>query len=93
MRRRARTDANHEAVRTALRAAGWTIFDASRVGAGFPDLVALKGGRTVFVEVKDGGKSASRRRLTEDEARVHAAFAAAGCPVVVVETVEQVVCL
>jgi hypothetical protein len=44
-----------------------------------------------FVEVKDGQKPPSERRLTPNEAKVHAAFAAAGVPVVIIESIEEAV--
>jgi hypothetical protein len=41
----------------------------SRLGGGAPDLAIGYRGKTVLVEIKDGTKPASRRRLTPDEAR------------------------
>lgn len=87
MRRAARTDANHQQVRDALRARSWDVIDTSRAGDGFPDLVALKPGRLVLIEVKDGSKVPSKQRLTEAEAKLHARFKAAGVPVIVVASV------
>lgn len=64
---RKRTDANHGDVIETLRAAGWTVRDTSRFGEGFPDAIAAKPGRVVFVEIKDGSKPPSKRKLTPDE--------------------------
>ena len=89
MRRKARTDANHTEIVQAMRSCGWTVFDMSRAGNGFPDVLAARRGIVKLVEIKDGAKSPSRRKLTKDEALVHAAMAAAGVPVVIVETIEQ----
>lgn len=66
-RRAARVDANHGAIRDALRACGWTVLDTSKYGHGFPDLLAVKDGRLEFIEVKDGTKPPSERRLTAEE--------------------------
>lgn len=67
MRLRARTDGNHREVMRAFRELGCTVADTSKLGSGFPDLVIGKHGINVLVEVKDGDKPPSRRRLTEDE--------------------------
>jgi Holliday junction resolvase-like predicted endonuclease len=47
-----RTDANHGEIRDAFRKLGCRVFDACRVGQGFPDLVVQYGGMTLLVEVK-----------------------------------------
>ena len=88
-----RTDANHRIVLEALRACGWHCEDTSRSGRGFPDLVCGKGGRLVLIEIKDGDKAPSKQQLTKDEARVHAAFLQAGCPVQIVRSVDEAVTL
>ena len=62
-----RVDANHAEIAAAFRQLGYSVADTSRLGSGFPDLVIAKGRRTVLVEIKDGRKSPSKRRLTPDE--------------------------
>lgn len=62
-----RVDANHAEIAKAFRRCGWSVADTSRLGSGFPDLVVARAGRTVLVEVKDGAKPPSKRKLTEDE--------------------------
>jgi len=60
-----RKDGTHDLIRDTLAALGWDMIDAyqfAQFDAGFPDLIALKGGKTVFVEVKT--KSG---KLTDDE--------------------------
>jgi Holliday junction resolvase len=74
-----------------LRASGWHVHDCSRLGGGYPDLNAAKGGRLLLIEVKDGSKVASAQKLTAEEIKVHQAFQLAGVPVVVVTSVEQAV--
>lgn len=59
-----RTDSNHAEIRDALRKIGVGVHDASSAGAGIPDLICVYRGVPYFVEVKDGEKSPSRRKLT-----------------------------
>lgn len=89
MSRARRTDANHAEIMLALTALGWYVHDTSRLGDGFPDLVAARGGVLRLVEVKDGTKSQSRQRLTPAEARIFVRFALKGCPCVVLTSVED----
>ena len=49
-----RVDVNHQEVVKMLRSLGATVFDASRMGQGFPDLVVGYNGQTVLVEIKSG---------------------------------------
>ena len=84
MRQRARIDANHRAIVEALEEMGWYVRSTAQLGKGFPDLLAAKDGRLVLLEVKDGQKAASRRRLTPDEAETHDLFARAGTPILTV---------
>ena len=64
MRRAARTDANHREIVDALRKVGASVADTSSIGLGFPDLVVGFRGRNLLLEVKDGKKSPSKRKLT-----------------------------
>jgi hypothetical protein len=90
-RRARRVDANQPAIVEALRSVGWHVEVTSHAGEGFPDLTAAKGGRVVLIEVKDGRKPPSARKLTDDERKVHAAFKAKGVDVAVVESIEDAV--
>jgi hypothetical protein len=67
VRRAARTDRNQAEIVAALRAAGATVWVASGVGRGFPDLLVTHRDRLHLLEVKDGKKPPSARRLTPDE--------------------------
>jgi len=95
MRRASKVDANHAEIRDTLRKLGATVYDMSGVGRGLPDLlVTVRGkkngrGRDLWVEVKDGRKPPSGRRLTKAQAVVHAAWE--GAPIVVLTSVEQAV--
>ena len=52
-----RVDLNHQEIVKMLRSLGATVFDASRMGQGFPDLVVgYNHKHTVLVEIKSGEK-------------------------------------
>lgn len=84
-----RTDANHAAVRDALRAVGAVVADLSDVGEGVPDLAVAWDGMWYLVEVKDGQKPPSARRLTPAQVRFIETAWTQKAPVYVVESVEQ----
>lgn len=85
MRRAARVDANHRAICDALaRIPGLVLVDLSGAGEGVPDLVAGWRGRWHFLEIKDGTKPPSARKLTPAQVQWHAAAHAAGLPCSVV---------
>lgn len=91
MKRRARVDANHADVRDTLRDLGWTVIDCSRFGDGFSDLIACRRGVVLFVEVKDGSKSQSRQRLTQDEQAFRDLIEGAGAHYRVVRSIQEAV--
>ena len=73
MRRQARIDANQPGLVAKLRACGYSVQPLHTVGGGTPDLL-VGAFRTVnlLLEIKDGDKSLSRRKLTPDEKDWHA---------------------
>lgn len=73
-RRASRVDANHAEIVAALRKIGASVADTSGVGGGFPDLVVGYRGRNLIVEVKDGSKPPSKRKLTPDQVDFVAAW-------------------
>jgi Holliday junction resolvase len=77
-----KVDTNQAEIVEALRKAGCSVFIASSVGRGFPDLVIGKGGRTLLVEVKD-----KKGVLTEDQIKFHTEWK--GSAIVIVRTVEE----
>ena len=81
--RAARTDANHEEIVNALRAAGATVQSLASVGKGVPDLLVGFKSQTLLMEIKDSAKPASKRRLTEDQLRWHGAWR--GGPLAIVD--------
>lgn len=67
MRRAARTDANQEAIVAALRAVGGGVLSLAALGRGVPDLLVSFGGSLFLLELKDGSKPPSKRKLTKDQ--------------------------
>jgi hypothetical protein len=66
MRRANRIDANQNKIVDALRGAGAFVRIISQ-GDGIPDLLVGYQGFTILMEVKDGDKPPSARKLTEAE--------------------------
>ena len=66
MIRAARVDANQPEIVKAFRTMGWSVLIISQLKNCF-DILVSKNGRTVAVEIKDGNKSPSQRKLTEGE--------------------------
>lgn len=88
MSRHARNvDANHRAVVRALEMCGASVEPVNGSRAGFPDLLVGIFGITELVEVKDGEKKPSARRLSPAQEGWHARWR--GRPVVVVESVDE----
>lgn len=86
MRRAAKVDANQEQIVAALRAVGATVQTLAAVGKGVPDLLVGYQGKTLLLEVKDGRRPPSERRLTEDQLAWHGAWR--GGPLAVVDGVD-----
>lgn len=89
-RRAAKVDANQGALVKVLRQLGATVEITSAAHDGFTDLVVGFQGVTVLVEVKDGAKVPSARKLTPAQVDVHGRFTGA---ITVIETDEQAVML
>ena len=70
-RRCARVDDNQAEIVKALRAIGATVTSTAGVGNGFVDLAVGYRGVNYLLEVKDGSKPPSARKLTPDEAKFH----------------------
>ena len=86
MRRRAAVDDNQSEIVAALRAVGGSVVDLSSVGAGCPDVLCGYRGVNYAVEIKDGAKVKSQRKLTPAQVEFHAAWRGQIC---VVETVDE----
>ena len=90
MRRAARRDANHAALRDGLRRCGFEVRDTGGLGDGWPDLaVRHRGtGRVRLMEIKDPQQPKGKRALTPAEKEVQALL---GELYVVVETLQEAV--
>ena len=71
MRRAAKVDDNQAEIVDALRRAGCSVCILSGVGRGCPDLAVGIKGVTYMLEIKDGKKPPSERRLTPAEEAWH----------------------
>lgn len=67
-----RTDRNHAEVMRDLRRLGYRVEDLSQLGGGVPDLlIGTQCRRLALVEVKDGRKPPSERKLTSSQVQWH----------------------
>lgn len=71
MRRAAKIDSNQSQIVDSLRAAGAQIQSLAAVGKGVPDLLCQYKGTFYLIEVKDGTRPPSQRKLTEDQVKWH----------------------
>lgn len=71
MRRNARVDSNQPQIIKTFRAYGATVQLLHMVGKGCPDAIVGYAGVNLLVDSKDGSKSPSKRKLTEDEQLWH----------------------
>ena len=88
MHRAAKADANQGEIVQALRQMGATVQHLHTVGKGCPDLLVGWHGVNLFLEIKDGNKPPSKRKLTPDEQAWHATWRG---QVAIVESVEDAV--
>lgn len=87
MRRAARTDTNHGEVVKALTRCGCLVQSLASLGGGVADLLVyhIATDRLMVVEVKDGSRIPSERRLTPAQEK----WKAKGWPVRVVDSIES----
>jgi len=79
-------DSNHESIVRSLRKVGARVLSLAAVGKGCPDLLVYRAGRLYLLEVKDGAKPPSARKLTPDQVRFHKLW-----PVTVVTSIEEAI--
>lgn len=91
MRRSAKVDANQAEIVKALRQIGCSVVSIATVGGGCPDLVvAVNPATNILLEVKDGDKVPSQRKLNPDQVKFHREWKG---PIHVVEDKEQAIAL
>jgi len=88
MRRAAKVDANQTGIVLALRDHRCDVLSLAAVGNGCPDLLVWSPWTRSLhlLEVKDGAKPPSARKLTPDQVEFHAKW---GGPISVVTSVEE----
>ena len=64
--RKARVDANQPRVVACFRRLGWSVLIISQL-KNCCDIIVAKGGQTIAVEIKDGDKPPSQRKLSVGE--------------------------
>ena len=74
MRLKAKVDANQKQIVTALRQAGCSVQSLAATGRGVPDLLVGRDGKNLLLEIKDGSKRPSERKLTPDQENWHSAW-------------------
>jgi len=88
LRRNARVDANQSEIVKALRKHGAHVLITSQLKNAFDILVGYKG-KLYIVEIKDGSKVKSNRKLTQGEQKCADGFESVGVTYHVIESVEQ----
>lgn len=86
MRRAAKVDANQAEIVADLRAIGATVQLLHAVGEGCPDILVGFRGSNRLIEIKDGNKPPSARKLTPAQEDWHASWRG---QVAVAENIEQ----
>jgi hypothetical protein len=89
MRRAARRDDNEKEIIAAMRAEGAYVKQIN--DEGLFDLLVSHRGETLLVEVKDGAKPPSARRLTDAEQKFHDEWP--GSDLYIVNSVEEAIAL
>lgn len=86
-RRRARIDSNQPEIVKEFRKHGCTVQHLHMVGGGCPDILVGYNSVNYLIEIKDGSKFPSERKLTPDEKMWHDEWLGS---VYIIETIEDV---
>ena len=89
-RRAPRKDDNHHEIVDVFKKLGAHVEDVSMV-EGFCDVIVLHHRQVYMVEIKDGAKPPSKRKLTEGESKFAARWIAAGGEWAKIETLEDAI--
>jgi hypothetical protein len=90
MRRAARVDGNQAQIVAALRSLGCSVQMLHAVGAGCPDLLVGVAGQNLLIEIKDGSRKPSARRLTPDQQVWHTSW---GGQAAIVQSLEDAIAI
>lgn len=71
MKKYGRVDANQPEIDSAFEKLGCSVAKISSMGDGIPDRIIGIRGVNLLVEVKDGKKPPSKRKLTEQQEKFH----------------------
>ena len=82
-----RVDANQSEIVKVFRSFGYTVQTLHTVGKGCPDILVGNAGGNFLVEIKDGSKFPSQRKLTPDEKEWHENWRG---QVVIIESIKDV---
>lgn len=81
MRHIARVDGNHREIVDGLRNVGASVQSLATIGKGCPDILVGFRGVNYVMEIKDGSKPPSGRKLTPDESKWHLTWRGQVCVV------------
>jgi len=84
----ARVDRNQSSIVEALRKLGASVLHLHTIGKGAPDIAVGYKGRNALIEIKDGAKPPSARKLTPDEQKFHAEWRG---QVAIIESIDEAV--
>lgn len=87
-----RKDANHNPIAKTFAQVGAGVYDAANDNAPY-DLIVFWRGQTLFVEIKDGSKPPSARKLTAKAVEFHDICTRHGGKVCIVKSVDEAVAL
>ena len=88
MRYASKIDANQNSIVKALRKAGATVLITSQLKNAFDILIGYQSS-IYIVEIKDGNKPPSQRKLSEGEQKCKADFERVGCKYNVITSIEE----
>lgn len=71
MRRAAKADDNQKSIVDGLRECGCTVLHLHSVGGGCPDILVGFRSKNTLMEIKDGSKPPSARKLTKPQQAFH----------------------
>ena len=71
MKKYGKKDDNQDRIVSALRQTHCSVTTLASVGGGCPDLLVGRNGQNFLLEIKDGDKPPSKRKLTPDQVTWH----------------------